>query len=101
MDWISKYWIEVLFGLIIAFLSSLWRSLKKYQREQNAIKEGMKGILHDRIVQKCTFLLERGYYTPDDLEDLEYLNIPYMALGGNGSAKRMLNKVYELPMRSE
>ena len=44
--------------------------------------------------------IERGWITKDEYENLyEYLYKPYAELGGNGSAKRVMDEVNKLEIR--
>lgn len=44
--------------------------------------------------------IERGSITQDEFENLyEYLYKPYVEMGGNGSAKRIMEEVQRLPIR--
>ena len=62
----------------------------------------LMGLGHDRIVYLGASYLERGYITQDEYENLhEYLYKPYAALGGNGTAKRIMAGVEKLPLRKE
>ena len=54
-------------------------------------------LLHDRIIQKCEYHIRNNRINADDLEELEYLNKPYKALGGNGTVEVMLRTVHKLP----
>lgn len=59
------------------------------------------GLAHDRIMSLCMTYIERKYITSDEYENLyEYLYKPYEKLGGNGSAKRVMNEVNKLPIRA-
>ena len=58
-------------------------------------------LLHDRIYQACSFFIARGYCTPEDRSNLEYLYKPYKALGGNGTGESLYNKCLELPLTAE
>ena len=53
LDWIIKYWVQWLFGLICAALLAGYRRLakrvKEQEEERKAIKEGLLAILHDRL----------------------------------------------------
>ena len=53
-EWIAKYWIECLFGLITAGFSAAYASLaKKFKAERaknQAIENGLKGILRIEIL---------------------------------------------------
>lgn len=62
----------------------------------NLIKEGVKALLHDKILQKCEACIVAGKATTEEIEEIEYLNEPYRALGGNGTVKAALHKVHEL-----
>lgn len=58
--WIAKYWLETVFGLIVAGLSAGYARLAKklrHERAKNdAIENGLKGILRIQIIdtyEKC------------------------------------------------
>lgn len=60
----------------------------------------LKGIGHDRIIYLGKIFCEQGYVTTDEYENLnEYLYKPYIDLGGNGTAKKMMSQVDKLPIR--
>lgn len=52
------------------------------------------GLAHDRIIDKGLYYLERGdWITEDEWDNLnEWLYKPYSALGGNGSAEKIVNE---------
>lgn len=99
MEFIVKYWVEWLFGLIIAGMGVIYKQLKSNINQNKAVKDGIKGILHNEIIYRCKKILIIGYVTPDDLEELEYLFKPYKELQGNGTAEKLINRVYQLPMK--
>lgn len=56
---------------------------------------------HDRIVALASDIIGRGYVTKDEYENLyKYLYKPYKALGGNGTAEKMIHEVNNLPMKT-
>lgn len=65
-------------------------------KQTDCIKEGVKALLHDKIIQKCEHYISEGKITTEELQELEYLNEPYKALGGNGTVKAAMHKVHEL-----
>lgn len=69
--------------------------------ERNDVKtEMLIGLAHDRIMYLGMGYIERGWITQDEYENLyEYLYKPYERMGGNGSAKRVMNEVDKLPIR--
>ena len=60
----------------------------------------LKGLGHDRIMFLGMSYIDRGYITQDEYENLyQYLYRPYEKLGGNGSAKRVMQEVDKLPIK--
>ena len=58
------------------------------------------GLGHDRIIYLGLCYIERGWVTQDEYENLnDYLYDPYSQLGGNGSAKKIIEEVNKLPIR--
>lgn len=92
--------------LISVFTSSaIWTAVLTFlnkRSERKDIKTQMLiGLGHDRIVYLGTSYIKRGYVTIDEFENLnEYLYKPYAKLGGNGSAKRIMDEVAKLPIHN-
>lgn len=58
------------------------------------------GLAHDRILFLGMHYVDRGFITQDEYENLhDYLYVPYEKLGGNGSAKRVMQEVDRLPIK--
>ena len=55
------------------------------------------GDIQIAAIQKM--FLNNKPITTDDLEELQTLNDPYVALGGNGTVKIAIKKVKELPLK--
>lgn len=64
LDFIVKYWVEVLFGVITASLSAAYAHLAKRfkaERAKNlAIENGLKGILRIQILDTYDKCVENG-----------------------------------------
>ena len=57
------------------------------------------GLGHDRIMYLGNSYIARGYITSEEYENLvDYLYKPYELMGGNGSAKRVIDEVKKLPL---
>ena len=52
LTFVKDYWA------ILIFLGTMFAWILKYIK---ALQDGIKAILHDRIIQKCEFLINRGY----------------------------------------
>ena len=58
------------------------------------------GLAHDRIIYLGMVYVERGWISQDEYENLQvYLYEPYEKMGGNGSARRVMEEVRKLPIR--
>lgn len=103
MEFITSHIMELGWTLLLGTLGLIYRQIMKnftkIINDNKNVKYGVQAVLHDRILQKCTYLLGREYITTDDLEEIETLNEPYKALGGNGTVKTAIEKVKELPLK--
>lgn len=93
-------WIQLIVSVIIAVIASsgFWAFMTKLSEKKDIRTQMLIGLGHDRIVWLCNMYIKRGYITPDEYENLyDYLYQPYEKIGGNGSAKRLMNKVEKLP----
>lgn len=93
---------EQLITIIISIFASsgFWAFLQFVFSKKDAKNDMIMGLGHDRVVYLGTKYIERGYITPDEYENLyDYLYKPYEKLGGNGSAKRIMDEVRKLPTR--
>lgn len=95
-------WLQTLitvFGSVIAS-SGFWAFFQKRHEKKDLVTQMLIGLGHDRIVYLGMRYIERGYITQDEFENLnDYLYVPYKALGGNGSAKKVMDEVYKLQIR--
>ncbi len=102
-------WLQTVLTVLGTILASsgFWafvqeRSKRKAaENRQNTLETQMLiGLAHDRIIYLGMIYVERGSITQDEYENLyEYLYKPYEKLGGNGSAKRIMAEVNQLPIR--
>ena len=108
-------WTNVGVPLIVALLTStaLWGVVSKVilkrmeltakrSKADDAERKMLVGLAHDRIIHLGMAYLTRGYITQDEYENLnDYLYQPYEKMGGNGSAKRVMEEVRKLPIKRE
>ena len=103
IPFVTSHLMEWGWTLLIGSLGMIYKQIMKnfnqIQNDNKNVKYGVQAVLHDRILQKCTYILKRGYVTYDDLDELQTLNDPYVALGGNGTVKTALAKVRDLPLK--
>lgn len=94
-------WLQILLTIFSSVLASsgLWAYVTKRLEKKDVKTEMLIGLGHDRIMYLGMAYIEKGYITSDEYENLyEYLYKPYEKMGGNGSAKRIMNEVNKLPI---
>ena len=80
--------------------SGFWAFMQRRLDRKDIKTEMLIGLGHDRIMALGMLYIERGFITRDEYENLyEYLCKPYEKLGGNGSARRIMDEVDRLPIR--
>ena len=96
-------WVQMALTVVCAVIASsgFWTYIQKRSEKKDVKTRMLVGLAHDRILFLGMNYVERGYITRDEYENLyEYLYRPYEKMGGNGSAKRVMQEVTTLPIRS-
>lgn len=96
-----EFWVQILASIIVSAIASsgLWAFVQKKMDKKDAKTQMLVGLAHDRITYLGMKYIENGYITQDEYENLViYLYEPYAAMGGNGSAKRVVDEVNKLPI---
>lgn len=99
-EWVIKYWLQFLFGIIIAGLTAFYKrklnevkerkrcdeELEKQRFEEfNLLKGAMQAVLRGQIIQLYNHCLDRGNTSRIyEKENATELYNSYHALGGNG-----------------
>ena len=94
-------WLSSLISVVIAVMASsgFWAFIIKKSESKDVRTQILLGLAHDRIMTLGETYLARGYITMDEYDDLnKYLYKPYKALGGNGTAERMMAEIDKLPL---
>lgn len=85
---------------VVSLVTFLISRADKKSSKRTAESDMLMGLGHDRIVFLGSEYVKRGYITKDEYENLhEYLFKPYLELGGNGTAQKIMNEVEKLDMK--
>ncbi len=91
--------IQLVITIVSSVLASsgFWSILQKRAEKKDVRTQVLVGLGHDRIIRLGKQYIERGWITVDEYENLhDYLYLPYKAMGGNGSAERIMTEVNRL-----
>lgn len=73
--------------------------VKNSNKEDRAIKDGVKMLLRVKIIDKCLSHLEDNHITPYELDIVKELYASYVALGnGDKSIGDLIERTKKLPM---
>lgn len=90
IDFIVKYWIEFLFGLIISGMGVMAKLMYNQHLKNKAIDKGVEALLRNGIVQT--------YNSPIYArENATRMYEPYHILGGNDVATDLIEDLKGLP----
>ena len=94
---------QVILTIITSLLASsgLWAFLGNRLERNGAERELIIGIAHIELVFFGMQYLERGWITRDEYETMQDLYKPYVKLGGNGSGRKIMKEVENLPIRDK
>ena len=85
-------------GTVLAS-SGIWNAINNKAEHRSSLNAMMIGLGHNKIIELCERYIVRGYITVDEYDDLTvHLYKPYKALGGNGTAEKLVNEVKKLPI---
>lgn len=93
--------LEAFVTILVSVLASsgVWAVVMKVMDKKDVRTQMLIGLGHDRIMYLGTSYIHRGYITSEEYENLvDYLYRPYELMGGNGSAKRVIDEVKKLPL---
>lgn len=100
-EWIAKYWVEWAFGLIVAALTCVVRTLsariKRQQVENEALRNGMRALLMRQIEQDCEDAIRAGHCSAQSKSTIATMYESYHALGGNGVITGLVDQLLKLP----
>lgn len=73
-------------------------SIDKFNVQMDLQSSMLMGLGHDRIIEMGERYIDQGFITLEQYEDLDkYLYQPYHALGGNGTAEKIMDEIRKLP----
>jgi len=109
IETIEKFWLQFFLSAISGVIVLLWKKMnqarkdqKKAREEQRAedetIKQAVKALLSDRLLQSCEFFIEAGYVTDMGLKNILKMSKAYEDLGdGDPTVEVLVDEIKKLP----
>lgn len=104
-EWIAKYWLQELFGIIIAAMGVVIKRLagqiEKNKREDAATKEAILSLLDDSMGRLSNYCKCKGFATREEARRYERMYNAYHGLGGNGAVTNEHEQFAKLDVREQ
>lgn len=96
-------WLQMITTIIcsVAASSGFWACILKAREKNDAERDLLIGLAHDRIMFLGLQYIERGWLSRDEYENLkEHLYKPYEQLYQSNMVESIMTRVDRLPIRS-
>ena len=101
-DFVCKYWLEFLFGIVTAILSAAYgwlaKKLKDDRKRQQAIEDGVRDMLRLTILDNYEKCKAAGAISVSRKDAIDSAYGSYHALGGNGTITQVHKEIMEMPI---
>lgn len=88
--------------IIVAIFGStgFWSWLSRRRQKKDGATRLILGLAYQQIIRSAEHYIKRGFIDADEYNKLNrYLFEPYTAMGGNGTAQKLMEEVKHLPTR--
>lgn len=100
LEWILKYWIEEVFGLIVIgfgiVLKNISKQMKSEKVRNQAIENGVRDMLRLTILDNYERCKQEGKISVARKDAIDSAYNSYHALGGNGTITRVHEEIMEM-----
>ena len=105
-QWLCLLGVQGIITLILSWviskkLNTADAKAEQAKKETEAIAEGVKALLRDRLLQGYKHYIGQGWADMDDRANLENVWRQYHALGGNGDMNDLRCTFRHLPMAKD
>lgn len=99
LSFIIKYWLEILFSLVVAVFSYLYRKIFKYIKKIDILEKQACLNLKIHIVEKYEIIKKKEYITMDEKEELLILYNIYKKLECSNIVEEMIKELNNMPLK--
>ena len=101
-EFVVKYWLEIVFGLIVTGLTAgvtrINKKLKEEKTRNQAIENGVRDILRMQILDTYDKCRASGNISVSRKDAIDSAYLSYHALGGNGTITQVHTELMGMPI---
>lgn len=98
LQFIIKYWIQLLFGLIISLFTYFFKEIKVYKKKLDATNEGIIVLLKMKIVEQYDNHIKRASISIEEKEAIIDLYNVYKKLKCCDVVDELIEKLDSIPI---
>ena len=102
-EWLVKYWLEVLFGVVLTGIGIVQKRLSKRMKDERkrneAIENGVRDMLRLTILDNYERCKQAGVISVARKDAVDSAYQSYHALGGNGTITRVHEEIMAMPIK--
>lgn len=99
VSFIINYWIEIVFSLIVTFLTYLYRKITKYIKKIDILKDQACLNLKMHISEKYELIKKKNFITMEEKEEIITLYELYKKLECSNIADEMVKEINNIPFK--
>lgn len=101
-EFIAKYWLETLFGLVLTGIGIVQKRLSKRMKDERkrneAIENGLRDMLRLTILDNYEKFKQAGVISVSRKDAIDSAYNSYHALGGNGTITKVHAEIMDMPI---
>ena len=101
-EWLAKYWLETLFGLVLTGIGIALKKLSKRMKDERtrneAIENGVRDMLRLTILDNYERCKQAGVISVSRKDAIDSAYNSYHALGGNGTITQVHQEIMTMPI---
>ena len=98
MDFIVQYWLEFLFGVVVALLGYLVHKIKRYYKTLETSVEGVRILLKTKIIEEYHQIKKENVATMYQKQNLANLYQEYQKFGEDNFIEDMMQELDKIPI---
>lgn len=99
MEFITNYWLEFFFGIMVSVIGYLCKKIIEYHKLIETTRRGVQTLLKCQIIEKYDEYHRRGFVSLYDREIISELYIEYKNLGGNGLINKLVEDIEKVSLK--